>query len=418
MHTFAHVADCHLGAFRDPVLRTLSLQAFEQAMDRCVAAQVAFIVISGDLFHANLPDMAVVNRAVRKMRAIRDAGINLYVIYGSHDFSPNETSVVDLLASAGLFQKIVKGAVRDGKLRLTVFTDPTTKARLVGISGRSVGLERKYFEVLDRAALEREAGFKIFAFHTALDELKPAAVAQMESMPMSYLPRGFDYYAGGHLHTRVEAQVAGYGAVRYPGALFGYNFRDLEQNAKGGTPGFFLVTFDDRVRDVEFVTVPVCEYLFFEYDAANQNAHTANETLTQRVKALPVDGKLVLIRVRGELSGGKTADIQFHQLRSILRQNGARYVNINRYALSSKEYVAIRVAGDDVHEVEATMLRENIGAVSVAAPGLKGDQGVRTAVALLEALRHDKKTAELKKAYDDRMVHAAVETLRLTEAMA
>ena len=212
--------------------------------------------------------------------------------------------------------------------------------------------------------------------------------------------------------------MAGYGAVRYPGALFGYSFRDLEQNAKDGSTGFFIVTFDDRVRNVEFVDVSVCEYLFFEYDASNQNAHAANETLTHRVKDLPVDGKLVLMRVRGELSGGKTADIQFHQLRSILRQNGARYVNINRYALSSKEYAAIRVAGEDVHEVEATMLRENIGAVNVAAPGLKGDQGVRIAVALLEALRHDKKPAELKKAYDDRMVRAAAETLRIAEVMA
>jgi hypothetical protein len=97
---------------------------------------------------------------------------------------------------------------------------------------------------------------------------------------------------------------------------------------------------------------------------------------------------------------------------------GARYENINRYALSSKEYSAIRVAGDDVHEVEATMLRENIGAVNVAAPGLKHDQGVRVAVALLEALRHDKKTTELKKEYEDRMIRAAIETLRLTEAMA
>ena len=113
----------------------------------------------------------------------------------------------------GRTQETVAEMGTDGKLVLEVFTDQTTKVKLVGISGRSVGLERKYFEILDRAALEREAGFKIFAFHTALDELKPAAVAQMESMPLSYLPKGFDYYAGGHLHTRVEAQVAGYGAV-------------------------------------------------------------------------------------------------------------------------------------------------------------------------------------------------------------
>lgn len=411
------MADCHLGAFRDPVLRSLSLDAFQKSMDKCLDEQVDFILIAGDLFHSNIPDMGVVNQAVMKIREVRDAGINIYVIYGSHDFSPNKTSIVDILASTGLFQEIVKGDVIDDKLRLEFFTDSKTKARLVGISGRALGLEREYYKILDREALEKESGFKIFVFHTALDELKPPSLAPMESMPLSYLPKGFNYYAGGHLHSRIEKKMPEYGTITYPGALFGYSFKDLEQNAKGGKTGFFIVAFDDKIRDIRFVETRVCQYRFFEYDVTNKNAVKANEELIEKIKGLSVDGKLVLIRVRGELSGGKTADINFNQLRSILRENGATYTNINRYALSSKEYQAIRVEGRDVYEVEEKLLRDNIGTVKVSEPGLKGEKGVLIAENLLEALRHDRKSTEKKKEYNDRVVSKAIEKLRLVEAM-
>jgi hypothetical protein len=417
MYKFAHIADCHLGAFRDPVLRELSLKAFQKALNLCIEEQVDFIIISGDLFNSNIPDMGIVNQAVITMKEIRDKGIYIYVIYGSHDFSPNETSIVDILSSAGLFQKIVKGEVADGKLKLKFFKDQKTEAKLVGISGRTLGLEKEYYEILDRESLEKEKGFKIFAFHTALDELKPAFLAQMESIPVSNLPKGFDYYAGGHVHVKMEKKLQGYGTIRYPGTLFGYSFRDLEQNADGEKQGFFIVSFNHMVKDVHFVETKVCEYLKFEYDVSNKNSTKAKEELVDKVKKLSVKGKLVLLKVSGELSGGKTSDIDFTQLKEILLQNGAIYANINRNALSSKEYSGIRVEGKDVHEIEINLLRENIGNVKVKEPKLKGEKGTNLAVNLLNVLIQDKKTTEERKDYVERMMVMSLKTLGLTEAM-
>ncbi len=417
MYKFAHIADCHLGAFSEPVLRDLSLSAFEKAIGICLEEQVDFILVSGDLFHSNIPDMGIVKQAVEKMKRLRDAGIEIYVIYGSHDFSPNEASMVDVLASTGLFHKVVKGEVVDEKLRLEFFTDAKTKAKLVGISGRKLGLEKEYYEILDRESLEKEPGFKVFAFHTALDELKPASLAEMESMPISYLPKGFGYYAGGHIHLRIEKKMEGYPIVRYPGTLFGYSFRDLEHNAAGEKPGFYIVSFDDKIGDIRFMETPVCDYLLFEYDATDKNSAKANEELLEKVRSLSVKDKLVLLRVEGELSGGKTSDINFTQLKSILRQNGAVYANINRYALSSREYSGIKVEGRDISEVENKLLGENIGAVKVSDPALKGQKGVSNAIGLLGVLRHDKKVAEKKKDYDERMMQEALETMKLKEAL-
>ena len=40
MPKFAHMSDVHIGAFRQPELRALVLDAFEQAIDRCIDEKV------------------------------------------------------------------------------------------------------------------------------------------------------------------------------------------------------------------------------------------------------------------------------------------------------------------------------------------------------------------------------------------
>jgi len=86
---FAHLADMHIGAHREPALAHLAALAFTSAMDKCIEKEVDFVVISGDLFQSGIPDLVAVDNAVRKMREVREAGIPIYVIYGSHDYNPN-----------------------------------------------------------------------------------------------------------------------------------------------------------------------------------------------------------------------------------------------------------------------------------------------------------------------------------------
>jgi len=417
MHKFAHISDCHLGAHRDPVLQKLEFSAFDKALTRCIEEKVDFIVISGDLFHSNIPDMGVVNNAVKKMREVRDKGIPIYLIYGSHDYSPNETSIVDILDSAGLFTKIVKGDIENGKLKLEFTEDPETKAKLVGISARKIGMEEKYYEILDRETLEKEKGFKIFVFHSALSEFKPDFLARMASVPISYFPKGFDYYAGGHIHKQIEEKMPGYDKIIYPGPLFAGYPRDLEQSACGEKRGFYLVSFDDKVEKVEFIEIPICEYTFFEYDASNKNSTQAQQELVQRIKELDVADKVVLLKVKGELSGGKTSDINFSQVRNVLTENGALHVNINRFGLSSKEYTSLKVMGEDVREIEGKLLKESIGSVKVSTEALKGEKGVHLATELLNVLRQGQKGNESKKDYEDRILERAFEVLKLREVL-
>ena len=91
LHKFAHITDCHLGAWRNPKLKEINLKAFQKAISICVEEKVDFIAITGDFFDVNVPELDHVKRAVDIMRQARRHGIEIYMIYGSHDFTASDS---------------------------------------------------------------------------------------------------------------------------------------------------------------------------------------------------------------------------------------------------------------------------------------------------------------------------------------
>ena len=394
---FAHISDIHLGAFRDPVIRELEKQVLLDTVKKCIELKVDFVLISGDLFHVSIPDLSVVNDAIRTLRLLKEAGIPIYMIYGSHDYTPNGISIIDILDTAGIIANVMKPRIDDeGVLILEFVEDPKTKAKLAGMSARRIGLESKYDEKLDKARLEREKGFKIFAFHSGITEFKPAFLNDMETVPISSFPKGFDYYAGGHIHVREEHQFNGYPRIVFPGPLFTGYGKDIEETASGVKRGFYLVEFDDKVRKVEFIEIKAFDGLFLEYDATGKNSQSAKKELARKLDETEVNGKVVVVRVKGELAGGKTTDIDFAELRRSLASRGALYVHFNRFSLTSKEYDANRIAGEDPSVIEGNLFRENIGTVKVSQSNLKGESGIASALELLSVSRQQQKIGESK----------------------
>jgi DNA repair exonuclease SbcCD nuclease subunit len=398
-------------------MRELEMRAFKLALDRCVQEQVDFILICGDLFHVSIPDLSVVDEAVKKMREVGDKGIPIYAIYGSHDYSPNSTSVIDVLASAGTIRRIVDWELVGDRIKLNFFIDPKTGAKITGISARKAGLESRYFEMLDRGALEHEDGFKIFAFHAALNEFKPEYLSKMESFATTLLPRGFNYYAGGHVHDRSENSLHGYDRIVFPGALFPKDARDLERTVKGEKRGFYIVSFDDEVYSQTFLEVSVFDDIYLEYDVSDKTATEAQKELQTKIQTAEVNGKVVLLKVSGRLSEGKTADIDFQAIRQTLLIAGAIHVELNRYGVTSREYQAITVSGQNVNEIEANLLKENISSLKTSEPALTGEQGLQLSKDLLRTLRAESQPTEAKREYESRMTKQGIETLGIKEAL-
>jgi hypothetical protein len=122
------------------------------------------------------------------------------------------------------------------------------------------------------------------------------------------------------------------------------------------------------------------------------------------------------LKIRGELSGGKTSDIDFVHLQNVLYDRGAVDVHLGRRGLTSADYAAIKVAGEDVTVIEERLFKENIGTVQTSISELQGDSGVKLSLELLRVLKEDKNTAEKQKEYEARMLEDALGVLQLKGA--
>jgi hypothetical protein len=428
MYRFAHLADCHLGAQKYPELKELEIKAFKRCLDICIDEKVDFIIIAGDLFHSNLPDMGIVKEAVGKLKEVSEKKIPVYINYGSHDFSPNETSIIDVITESGLLKKLFDAEViRDEngeeKIKLNFTIDEKTNAKLAGISGRKMGIDDTYYEMLDKKSLENEDGFKIFVFHTAIKNLLPDFLLKMEGIDIKRFPRHFDYYAGGHIHKRIcEDKFDDYGIISYSGPLFAGFPRDLEMSAKGEKRGFFIVDFDERINETNFCEhknfyeIDLAKYEFLPFEANYKNSNQLYEEILSEIKNKEVEGKIVILKVKGELSGGKTSEINFHEIRRILREAGALHVSINHHGLISKEFSEVRVKGETIDEIEEYLLLENISNIEVGSKELKDNKGAELAIRLMKTIRQNPKPNEKKVDYNNRILKESLNILELEES--
>jgi hypothetical protein len=168
---------------------------------------------------------------------------------------------------------------------------------------------------------------------------------------------------------------------------------------------------DEKFKGMHFSPVQGFDGEYVEFDAAGMNSSQANSELGRRLAGLEVRGKVVVLRVEGELAGGKTSEIDFHGLRRALVERGALWIYINRYGLTSGEFASAHYLGEDTATIEAKLFRENLGRLKLSATELTGERGAARASDLLRTLRQGQKSNELKKDYTLRMVSEGLEAL-------
>jgi DNA repair protein SbcD/Mre11 len=409
MPRFAHMSDIHIGAFRQQPLRDLVNEAFDRAVDRCVSEKVDFVVLSGDVFDSNIPDLSSVRRAARKLREAGELGLRFYIVYGSHDFSPNFASIVDVLEGAGLFVRADGGATPEA---LGFAVDPSG-AKICGLSGKKLSLDRSDYKSLDRERLEMEDGFKIFVFHGAIDEMKPEGLDQMEAMPVSALPSGFGYYAGGHVHTRRVESFPGRENVAFPGPLFATDYSELVAMAHGTERGFYIVDFDSKVRSVEFVPVKTCKVVEYTCTAEGKSPAQVREEVSTFGEGADLEGAVALLTVSGVLGEGRTSDIDFASVRERLASRGPLLVLSNLSRLTSREQAEQVPPPRPLGVTEREVLEQRILSAKPGEARLAGGAGVETALSLLGALKEDKRENENRAEYRARMEDLGLSVLGL-----
>jgi DNA repair protein SbcD/Mre11 len=416
LYKFAHITDCHLGSWRNPKLRDLNLQAFERSILISIKEQVDFILITGDFFDVNIPQLAPVKKAVEILKCARDSGIPIYMIYGSHDFNTANISMIDILHSAELFIKPTEFQFNSDSVMLKFFVDKKTGAKITGISGRKVGLDKEIYEKLDKKKLESEDGFKIFLLHRGIQEILPLNMQFRDSIPISLVPKGFDYYGGGHIHKRVEKKIDN-SVIIYPGPLFGSTFQDLEETAKGEKRGFYIISFDTQIFEYKFIEIKVADILYKEIFSQKWSSEKLKDEITKNISELEVKNKIVLIKVKGKLFG-KRSNIDFGKFGLDISKRGAilSFININN--LSTDETQSIVVQSSNKFDIEREIFHESIknfqteSTLSIKVKNqinskLTGKPGENISISLLDILRNEKLENENTSTYEDRIISCA-----------
>jgi hypothetical protein len=407
------MSDVHLGAFREKELRELNITAFEKAVDACVERKADFIIIAGDFFDVALPEMSVVNRAVKKMREAHEKGLNFYLVYGSHDYSPTETSIIDVLCTAGVLVK-VSVAEESGdetpRVTLKVFKDEKTGVSFAGVSARARGLEESDFEKIDFTPLEKIPSPKIFIFHSAIVEFVAEELRDFGGVPLSALPKGFDYYATGHVHLpRVirDSRLSNKPLV-YPGPLFASDYRDLESLSKEKHGFWFCELEENGECKVERVELDVCGVDFEEYDASGKNPSVVQQDLLDLVNSKNFSGKVFLLRVKGILASGSPGDVDFSAVREKANSKNPVVFYLNRNALVSPEKQELVASVSDTKKVEDELFAKSLDGLQGAAPEFKGEKGLHWSKKLLEVLKIEQPPGETKTDFESRISKQAL----------
>ncbi len=333
---FAHLADCHVGSWSDKNMEDLNLKAFDMAMDKC--SEVDFVLIAGDLFSTALPGIDLLKHVVGRFRELKDKGIPVYVVPGSHDYSPSGKSFIEVMEKAGLVENVYqKGLVED-----------KSGAKIAGILGRKMGLEKSIYKNIDGSELESAEGYKIFMFHSLVKEFLPDSLVNAESISLSMLPRNFDYYAGGHLHKKIIGKTSS-GVIAYPGPTFPDSFKEIEENGHGG---FIIVD-----EEVEYIPLEVCNFYSVKLDCEGKTPEQVTSELLAQVKDF--SGTVVTIRLFGQLSVGKTTDVEMRKVFDRMYENGAICVLRNTSKLTSKEFERVEAQEGSVGEIENSIVKDH-----------------------------------------------------------
>lgn len=386
------MADIHIGGWREPELKELNIESFKEAIKKCIESHAAFILISGDLFNTALPSIELLRETADILRQAKDHDINIYMIPGSHDFSPSGKTMLEVLEKAGLID-LVNKFDENGRL---MFTEDKTGAKIAGMLGKKGGLEIKEYEELEKDHLEKEPGFKIWMFHTALTEFKPEGMEKMTSMPAATLPKNFNYYAGGHVHYVFQKKEKN-SLTTFPGALFPNNFKELEEFKHGG---FYLV---DEKLNYEYVPIKLKEVDAYCFNADNKTPEEVKQEILNSVE--DHENRIVAIRVEGMLKSGKPSDIDFEEISS--RLGSAHCVLKNTNKLTTKEFEELKVDTGNVEDIEQKIIQEHLGQTGL----MSKEEEQRITEALMAALDKEKEEGEKNYDFELRVVKDAVKAL-------
>jgi hypothetical protein len=375
---FAHIADCHLGGWRQPELQKLNLGAFEKAIDSCISEKVNFVLITGDLFDNAMPSVDILKQATGKFRELKEKNIQCYFIAGSHDYSVSGKTFLEVLEKAGLCENIEK--INGDELEIIDKKDYI----LAGISGKKGELEKEMIKKIKTNV--KSDKLKILALHTAINENKTNEF--ISGLDADELPKGFDYYALGHIHKPFKKEINGK-LIVYPGPLFPNNFSELEELGNGG---FFLVNAGDKI-ETERYEIGMKNISSIEINADGKYPEIITSEVIGKIKKESIKDKIILLKISGTLARGKTSEINFREIEEEAKKAECYSLLKNISGLESPEFkIKVELKSENVDEIEKEVISK-----------LKQDDFAKFAEQLIKILEIEKIEGEKTETFEKRL---------------
>ncbi|HID91257.1 TPA: DNA repair exonuclease [Candidatus Bathyarchaeota archaeon] len=297
--SFVHVADTHLGYRQYGLVERWEdfARAFDEVVDRTIELKPEFMIISGDVFHDPRPTNRTLEAAIRDFMRLKDEGVEVIVTGGSHDSSPNVTTgtILKPLDSAKLLRYLPAhegGCYREDGYY--VYGIPNFRTRREA---------ERHLEAFYKGSPPRPdpSVFNICVFHMAIDHPSVPRIPKEYLFDVAALPRGFDYYAGGHVHKPVVVKLGGEhgGAIlAYSGCIETASLKDVEYEK-----GFYHVTVDEhgrpRVDRVRLKSPRRFEVV--EVDGTGKRASEITRLGCDVVRQHDGEGKVIILVLTGVL---------------------------------------------------------------------------------------------------------------------
>lgn len=297
---FAHLADTHLG-YRQYNLDEREedfYSAFEEAVDAIIGEKVELVVHSGDLFDEPRPHIKSLVRVREALERLQGEGIPFISIAGNHDLLMRRGAVPP--------QRIFSS------LRLLTPKSPFYEygdTLIAGLPYFSKMHGHAMKELLERIS-EKAEGYSssLLLLHQAIDKY----FSLEYELSLSDLPKGFDYYALGHVHKRVVDELPSGGKLVYPGSTELWRTDELVEYQKHGK-GFFIS--NTETFELKKVDLSIRPFLSFSVSSREDIEKIAEEI--DGMEKRPV----VRVEVKAE---------EFHRVyRQALAELGGRALHID-----------------------------------------------------------------------------------------
>ena len=335
---FAHIADAHLGGWKQEPMQDLNFQSFQKAVEVCINSKLDFILIAGDLFDSAFPGIEILKNTFGEFRKIKEANIPVFIIAGSHDYSVSGKTFLDVLEKAGFCKNVFNAEEKDNSIIL----NPTIYkgVAIYGYPGRKSGLE---IPELRKIKLNDSPGmFKIFMLHTTIDKAK--GTLPIDSLETDSIAKA-DYYALGHLHIDFQ-----YENFVYPGPIFPNNFQELEDLHFGS----FYIVDTEQQNSLKKIELKIKDVLSLNIQV--ENGLTATQEIISKLDKYDLEDKIVLLRIKGELKNGKNSDIKFSQIEEFAKSKKAYFILKNTHDLKTKE-VELEIEIENTENIEEEIIK-------------------------------------------------------------